>query len=189
MTDEAQNKQQAASEVRDVYEEESHVLPPFVNWLIDNALLPLLLIAEGYLMGSLFVRGWVSDIEQPLNWGAYHGAGVVAFFMAGAATAGLNLRASVAFAGFLQRRKFGFAFMNFLTVIGLSASEVWSSLEERSFHLITSPADKAVLAWFHAPANSALTPSLVITSIVLPFTTLTYGFSQQRKARVSQADL
>jgi hypothetical protein len=67
MTNETQDKQQAASEVRDVYEEASHVLPPFVNWLIDNALLPLLLIAEGYLMGSLFVRGWVSDIEQPLN--------------------------------------------------------------------------------------------------------------------------
>ncbi len=43
-----------------------------MSWVIDMALLPLLLLAEGYLMGSLFARGWVTDIEAPSRWGWYH---------------------------------------------------------------------------------------------------------------------
>ena len=163
--------------------------PPFMNWLIDNALLPLLLLAEGYLMGSLFSRGWVDNIETPNHWGTYHGIGVVVFYGAGAVTAGLGLRASVAYAASLHRHKWGFAFLNLLTVVGLSLSEMWASFSERSFHLITSPADGAVLHFLGFPANAAISPTLLVASIVLPFTTLTYGFSQQGKARTSKADL
>ena len=60
-------------------------------------------------------------VIEPLIWGA---TGVVAFFVAGAATAGLNLRASVAFAGFLQRRKVGFAFMPYRVFIGFQPSSM-----------------------------------------------------------------
>ena len=172
-----------------VYEEAGHALPPFINWLIDTLLLPLLLIAEGYLMGALFSRGWVDNIEAPNQWGTYHGIGVVVFYTAGAATAGLGLRASVAFAAFWQRKQRGFALLNLLTVLGLSVAEMWSSFAERSFHLVPSPADRAVLTALGFAPDAAITPTLIVVSVVLPFTSLTYGFSQQRKARTSQADL
>ncbi len=161
----------------------AHVLPGLVAWLIDNALLPLLLIAEGYLMGSLFARGWVNDIEAPSRWGLYHAIGVCVFYAAGAATAGLGLRASVGFAASLRLKRWGFAFLNLLTVVGLSVAELWSSFSERSFHLAPSPADRAVLTWLHQPADAGITPTLVVVSLVLPFASLTYGFSQRHKAQ------
>jgi hypothetical protein len=165
-----------------INEASAHVLPGLVAWLIDNALLPLLLVAEGYLMGSLFARGWVRDIETPSAWGVYHTIGVMVFYAAGAATAGLGLRASVTFAASLRLKRWGFAFLNLLTVVGLSAAELWSSFSERSFHLAPSPADEAVLRWLHQP-DTGITPTLVVVSLVLPFVSLTYGFSQQHKAQ------
>ncbi len=165
-----------------LHEASAHVLPGLVAWLIDNALLPLLLVAEGYLMGSLFARGWVSDIETPSAWGVYHTIGVMVFYAAGAATAGLGLRASVTFAASLRLKRWGFAFLNLLTVVGLSAAELWSSFSERSFHLAPSPADEAVLRWLHQP-DTGITPTLAVVSLVLPFVSLTYGFSQQHKAQ------
>ncbi len=166
-----------------IHDASAHVLPGFVAWMIDTLLLPLLLIAEGYLMGSLFARGWVSDIEAPSLWGWYHALGVGVFYAAGAATAGLGLRASVAFAASLRARRWGFALLNLLTVVGLSVAELWSSFSERSFHLAASPADRAVLLWLHKPPDAGITPTLVVVSLVLPFASLTYGFSQQHKAQ------
>jgi uncharacterized membrane protein len=166
-----------------ITEASAHVLPGCMSWVIDMALLPLLLLAEGYLMGSLFARGWVSDIEAPSHWGFYHALGVLVFYAAGAATAGLGLRASVAFAASLRAKRWGFACLNLLTVVGLSAAELWSSFSERSFHLAASPADRAVLTFWHFPPDAGITPTLVVVSLVLPFASLTYGFSQQHKAQ------
>ncbi len=166
-----------------INEASAHVLPGCMSWVIDMALLPLLLLAEGYLMGSLFARGWVNDIEAPSRWGFYHALGVLVFYAAGAATAGLGLRASVAFAASLRLKRWGFAFLNLLTVLGLSVAELWSSFSERSFHLVPSPADRAVLIWLHQPADAGITPTLIVVSLVLPFASLTYGFSQQHKAQ------
>jgi hypothetical protein len=166
-----------------INEASAHVLPGCMSWVIDMALLPLLLLAEGYLMGSLFARGWVNDIEAPSRWGVYHTLGVLVFYAAGAATAGLGLRASVAFAAALRMKRRGFAFLNLLTVVGLSVAELWSSFSERSFHLAPSPADRAVLTFLHQPADAGITPTLVVVSLVLPFASLTYGFSQQHKAQ------
>jgi uncharacterized membrane protein len=166
-----------------INEASAHVLPGCMSWVIDMALLPLLLLAEGYLMGSLFARGWVNDIEAPSRWGLYHTLGVLVFYAAGAATAGLGLRASVGFAASLRLKRWGFAFLNLLTVVGLSVAELWSSFSERSFHLAPSPADRAVLTWLHQPPDAGITPTLVVVSLVLPFASLTYGFSQQHKAQ------
>ncbi|MBA2678712.1 MAG: hypothetical protein H0U76_10020 [Ktedonobacteraceae bacterium] len=180
-------KQAAVSE--DVYEQAAHHLPPAINFIINNLLLLLLLIAEGYLMGSLFSRGWVDNIEAPNHWGTYHGVGVILFYAAGAATAGLGLRASVAAAAAIRGKKWGFGVFNLFTLLVLSASEIWSSLSERSFHLVASPADHALLASMGQPPDAAISPTLLVVSFVLPFASLSYGFSQQRKARVSSADL
>lgn len=180
---------QSGAVSEDVYEQAAHHLPPAINFIINNLLLLLLLIAEGYLMGSLFSRGWVDNIEAPNQWGTYHGVGVILFYAAGAATAGLGLRASVAAAAAIRGKKWGFGVFNLFTLVVLSASEIWSSLSERSFHLVASPADTAALAYFGQPANAAISPTLLVVSFVLPFASLSYGFSQQRKARVSSADL
>ncbi|MBA3826412.1 MAG: hypothetical protein H0X24_21235, partial [Ktedonobacterales bacterium] len=47
----------------------------------------------------------------------------------------------------------------------------------------------ALLAAMGQPGNAAISPTLLVVSFVLPFASLSYGFSQQRKARVSSADL
>ena len=173
----------------EVYEQAGHVLPFLINWVIDNVLLWLLLLAEGYLMGSLLERGWVDNIESPNNWGTYHGIGVIVFYGAGIAGGGLGLRASVCFVQFLQSRKFFMALFNLFTVMGLTLFEIWSSFSERSFHLVASPADKAVLQFIGQPITSGISPTLVIVSIALPFMSLTYGFSQQHRSRTSSADI
>lgn len=173
----------------EIYAEASHVLPFAISWMIDNVLLWLLVFAEGYLMGALLERGWVDYIENPLGWGTYHGVGVVLFYGAGMAGGGLGLRASVAFVQFLNARKWGMAFFNFITVTFLTLFEIWSSFSERSTHLVNTPADIAVLHWFHFPAASGISPTLVIVSIALPFMSMSYGFSQQHKSRTSKADL
>jgi hypothetical protein len=173
----------------EIYEEAAHVLPKFITAIIDKLLLPLLMIAEAYLMGSLFALGWVKDIEDLPTWGWYHGIGVVVFFLAGAATAGLTLRASVALASCIVRHRWGFAFLNLLTVVGLTFAEMWASIAERSLHLASTPADGVVLDWVGYPRESAINLTLLVVAVVLPFTALTYGFSQQRRASVSAADM
>ena len=173
----------------DVYESAAYVLPGFVNWMTNTLLLPLLLMAEGYLLGSLFSRGWVDNIESPNHWGDFHGLGVVLFFGAGVASAGLALRASVAAASCFQQRRLGFALFNLLTLFLMTGAEAWSSFSERSFHLISSPADGAVLRWMGFAANSPITPTLVIVSVILPIVSLSYGFSQLHRAKVSMADI
>lgn len=173
----------------EILDQAGHVLPFAINWAIDNILLWLLLLAEGYLMGALLERGWVDNIETPNLWGTYHGIGVIVFYGAGIVGGGLGLRASVAFVSFLQSRKFGMAIFNLFTVVGLTLFEIWSSFSERSFHLISSPADKAVLAFLNLSPNSGISPTLVIVSIALPFMSLTYGFSQQHRSRTSSADI
>lgn len=174
-------------ERHDGYEAAAHALPPLVNWVINNWLLLLLLLSEGYLMGSLFSRGWVDSIEAPSGWGWFHSAGVVLFFTAGAATAGLGLRASVACAYYLKDRRWGFAAFNLLTVVALTSSEAWASLSERSFHLVTSPADQAVIGWLGLPASTVVTPTLIVVSLILPFASLSFGFSQTHRPTVVAA--
>jgi hypothetical protein len=180
---------QSVLDQHDVYEAASHVLPGFVNWMINTLLLPALLLAEGYLMGSLFSRGWVTNIETPNDWGKYHGLGVVLFFVAGVATAGLALRASVAAAACFSQKRIGFGLFNLFTLLVMTFAEAWSSFSERSFHLIASPADKEVLGWFGISGDVAITPTLVVVSFIFSFVSLSFGFSQVRGARVSAADI
>ncbi len=173
---------------RDRYEEAAHVLPRWVNFIIENWLLTFLLLAEAYLLGTLMTLGWVKDIESPGQWGWYHTIGVVLFFAAGATAAGVALRCSVASVGAFKRREWGFACFNFLGLVVFSGVEIWASLSERSANLLPSPADTAVLDALHLH-GAPISPTVVMVAVLLPFASIYYGFSQQGRVHETEADL
>jgi hypothetical protein len=125
--------------------------------------------------------GWVPDIEAPSHWGTYHGLGVVLFFLAGAMAAGVALRCSVKAAGCFSRHAWGMALFNFTGLVLFSGAEIWASLSERSANLQPTPADRAVLAILGLP-TAPVSPTVVVVAVLLPFASLYYGFSQQRRA-------
>jgi hypothetical protein len=161
-------------------------LPRWVNFIQDNLFLTFLILAEAYLLGTLMTLGWVGDIEQPEQWGAYHGLGVVLFFFSGAMAAGVALRCSVAAANAFKRRDLGFGLFNFLGLLVFSGAEIWASLSERSANLRPTPADTAVLDLLGI-SSLPVSPTVVVVALLLPFASLYYGFSQQR-VRESEQD-
>jgi hypothetical protein len=172
----------------DGYQEAAHVLPKWVNFIIENWLLTFLLLAEAYLLGTLMTLGWVKDIESPSTWGWYHGLGVALFFAAGATAGGVALRCSVAAVGAFKRKEWGFAWFNLLGLMVFSVMEIWASLSERSQNLTPTPADEAVLNALHVH-GAPISPTVVMVAILLPFASIYYGFSQQGRVRETQADL
>ncbi|MDE2233663.1 MAG: hypothetical protein KGJ90_06200 [Patescibacteria group bacterium] len=164
---------------------DDHVLPVWVNFILDNFLLTFLILAEGYLLGTLMTIGWVGDIESPSQWGVFHGIGVVLFFCAGATAAGIALRSSIAAISYFKRRQWGFAMFNMLGLVAFSAVEIWASLSERSTHLMPTPADTALLHVLGFPTNAPISPTIVMVALLLPFATIYYGFSQQIHAQMN----
>jgi hypothetical protein len=157
-------------------------LPGWVNFIQDNLFLSFLILAEAYLLGTLMTLGWVPDIETPSSWGTYHGVGVVLFFLAGAMAAGVALRCSVVAASCFRRHEWGFTLFNFLGVVAFCGAEIWASLSERSANLHPTPADKAVLQLL-GHSSLPVSPTVVVVSLLLPFASLYYGFSQQHVHR------
>lgn len=178
-----------ADENQDQYEEAAHVLPRWVNYLIEHWLLSCLLLAEAYLLGTLMTLGWVNDIESPSQWGWYHFIGVALFFAAGATAAGVALRCSVTAVGAFKKRQWGFALFNLLGLFVFSGVEIWASLSERSTHLHPTPADAAVLNALGFQ-GAPISPTIVMVAILLPFASIYYGFSQQARkaATVAQTE-
>ena len=165
-----------------------HVLPGWVNFVQEHLLLSFLLLAEAYLLGTLMSLGWVKDIEDPQRWGIYHGIGVVLFFLGGAGAAGFAVRSSVASAAYFKRRQWFLAFYNQGVMWVITRAEVWASLSERSQNLHPTPADQTVLGLFgihHAPVS----PTVLVVACILPFASLSYGFSQLQSRRVSSTQL
>jgi hypothetical protein len=78
-------------------------MPPMINWLLDNVLLTLIMICEGYIIGFTLTSGWVPNIEDPNSWGFLRGAGVFLFFLGGLAAGGLTVRISFKAAEAFQR--------------------------------------------------------------------------------------
>jgi hypothetical protein len=119
-----------ATQQADRYDEASHVLPKWVNFIIENWLLTFLLLAEAYLLGTLMTLGWVKDIEAPAQWGWYHTIGVVLFFATGATAAGWCLQAPgmgvrllqlPGLSGLLKRRDLGVALRAFVELAAHSS--------------------------------------------------------------------
>lgn len=165
-----------------------HTLPPWYEWVQGNLFLSFLILAEAYLLGSLMIAGWVPNIEDPRSWGVYKAIGVVLFFAAGAMAAGIALKASMKAAACFKARELGFALFNFLGVCVFCVVEIWASLSERSSNLHPTPADTAVLGLLHV-TTFPVSPTVVIIALLLPFTTLYFGFSQQKPVMKTAEEL
>ncbi len=153
--------------------------------------LSFLILCSGYLMGKLATLGWVKDLESPLGWGWFNGAGVVFFFLGGLVIAGIGLTCSVAFVRAISVKPRQ-PFLALFTLVGMViffGIEVWASLSERSTYLVATPADKAVLSAFGFQGIPPISPTVLVVSLMFPFGSLYYGFVQQGKARKSQAEL
>jgi hypothetical protein len=181
-------EEQQQAENQAALDEAAESLPGWINWVIDHLLLSCLLIAEAYILGTLMTLGWVKNIEEPWNWGIYHGIGVVCFFLAGATAAGVALRCSLAASVLFKKGKIGFALFNLLGMFVFVFVEVWASIAERSANLAPMPADNAVLQALGFP-HASISPTVIFVSLLLPFASIYYGFSQQSKGHVSDADL
>ncbi len=156
--------------------------------------LSFLILCSAYLMGKLATLGWVKDLETPFGatgWGWFNGAGVVLFFLGGVTIAGIALTCSVSFvkAISVKPRQPILAMFTFLGMLIFFTIEVWASLSERSEFLVATPADKAVLAVFGFHGTPPISPTVLVVSLMFPLGTLYYGFVQQGRTRLSQADL
>ena len=151
-------------------------IPAWVNWVQDNLLMSCLIIAEAYLLGTLMVTGWVSNLETPGSWGIYSAIGVVVFFLAGATIAGVALRASFKAALCFERGQVKMGLINLLGCLMLCTCEFWANLTERATHLLPGLADIAVLRALGFPL-SHISPTLIIVAALLPVTTLFVGYT------------
>jgi hypothetical protein len=69
-----------------------------------------------------------------------------------------------------------------------SSVEIWASLLERSTNLHPTPADNAVLDALGLH-GAPVSPTIIMVAVLLPFASIYYGFSQQGRAKVNEADL
>jgi hypothetical protein len=183
---------QAAPPTPSVMDDVSHAaLPGWYANFQKSFGLSFLIICSGYLMGKLATLGWVKDLQDPLGWGWFNGAGVVFFFLGGLVIAGIGLTCSVAFVRSITVRPRQ-PFLAFFTLVGMFVFfgiEVWASLSERSDNLVATRADLAVLAALGFKGVPPLSPTVVVVSLMFPLGSLYYGFVQQGKMRKSAAEL
>ena len=171
-------------------EDGGHVLPVFVQWFIDNLLLPLLILGTAIFNGSLFTRGisppqgtlFVLGIplDVPLNL----------LYAAGAATAGVSILAALNCSIAFERKRWMAGIGYGMVTLVLCLAEFWANISERSELIATTPADQAVLGFFNFPTHSVLTVSLIIAALMIPFTGVVFGFvKKDRKSQLSAGDI
>lgn len=158
----------------------AHVLPRWIQFVQQNLFLTFLILAEAYLLGDLMQRGWVKDIEQWQQWGAYRGVGVVLFFAAGACAAGIALACSVKAAACFADGRWMTGLFNLFGLGLFAGSEIWASLSERSANLAPTPADQAVLSLLNVH-GIPVSPTVIVVALLLPVATIYYGFSQHKE--------
>lgn len=155
----------------------THRLPEWMTWLQENVLLSFLVVTEGYLLGALFVMGWVANIEDPSSWGWFHAIGVALFFGSGVTCGGIALRSSVTMAQCFGERRPLLGLANLVGLVVFSTADIWASLVERAAHLQPGPADTTVLNLLGASVT-AIGPTNLVISILLPFGIFFAGLSQ-----------
>lgn len=183
-------RQAAGSSTReDSFDESLHALPSWFAWFQKTFGLSFIVLAEAYLMGSLATEGWVKELTVDAVFGSFRGVGVIFFFLAGVAVAGIGLTCSVVFVGSVKRKQ---AFMAFFTGIGMLlffGVEVWASLSERSLYILATPADLAVLSALGFTGRPPISPTILVVSLLFPLGSLFFGFVQQRRAAVTVTDI
>lgn len=168
-----------------------HHLPRWVNFMFDNVLLNLLLLCEGYLLGTAFCIGFVPSLEHPQTWTLYQIIGVVLFFAAGFACAGIGLRASVAAPYYFALGGCKNATFGVVNLVGMAcffACEIWTNFYERAQHLTITPSDQALLNLLNIGAQLAFSPTALIGALVLNLAVLFYGFSQMAAVKPALED-
>lgn len=173
----------------DPLDESLHALPSWFAWFQRTFGLSFLVIASAYLLGKLATLGWVPDLNTPAGWGVFDGAGVVIFFLAGVAVAGIGLTCSVVLVASIKRRNWFLASVTGLGMLLFFAVEVWASLSERSSNIHPTPADLAVLSALGFHGLPPIGPTVIVVSVLFPLGSLYFGFVQQRRASVTQTDL
>jgi hypothetical protein len=173
----------------DPFDESLHALPQWFAWFQKTFGLSFLVLASAYLLGKLATLGWVPDINTPARWGVFDGAGVVIFFLAGVAVAGIGLTCSVVFVAAIKRRSWFIALVTGLGMLLFFGVEMWASLSERSGNLHPTPADLAVLAALGFHGLPPIGPTVIVVSALFPLGSLYFGFVQQRRAAVTQMQL
>ncbi len=173
----------------DSFDESLHALPGWLAWFQKTFGLSFIVLAEAYLMGSLATEGWVKELTVEAVFGSFRGVGVIFFFLAGVAVAGIGLTCSVVFVGSVKRKQ---AFMAFFTGLGMLlffGVEVWASLSERSLYILATPADLAVLSALGFTGRPPISPTILVVSLLFPLGSLFFGFVQQRRAAVTATDI
>src|SRR6185312_4945143 len=147
-------------------------MPKFATAIQDNLLLPLLILASGYVNGVMLVDGWVPNIEDWHTWGIFHGAGVPLLFAAGLAMGGLTLRVSYKLSECVLRRQWGRALFLGLGMAVLAVIEFWASFSQRAPNLHPTAAD-ALLPVPALPFSIAA----ILIALVIPFASQLWGFA------------
>lgn len=147
-------------------------MPAFATWIQDNLLLPLLIVASGYVNGLMLVEGIVPNIEDPNTWGTFHGIGVVVLFAAGLAMGGLTLRVSYKLSECVMHKQWGRAIFLGMGMLVLAVIEFWASFSQRAPNLPPTAAD--LLLPFHSQAFSA---TAILIALVIPFASQLWGFA------------
>lgn len=173
----------------DSFDESLHALPGWFAWFQKTFGLSFIVLAEAYLMGTLATDGWVTELTFSSVFGSFRGVGVIFFFLAGVAVAGIGLTCSVVFVGSIKRRQGFLAFFTGMGCLIFFAVEVWASLSERSLYILATPADLAVLSALGFRGRPPISPTILVVSLLFPLGSLFFGFVQQRRAAVTQSDI
>jgi hypothetical protein len=147
-------------------------MPRFVTWIQDTLLLPLLMIASGYINGLMLTEGWVPNIEDPHTWGIFHGIGLGILFAAGGAMGGLTVRVGYKLSECILQRQGGRAVFLAFGLAMLSLIEFWASFSQRAPNLHPTAAD-SLLPW----PPFAFSATAILIAAVLPFTSMFWGFT------------
>ncbi len=145
------------------FDESLHALPGWFAWFQKTFGLSFLVLASAYLLGNLATLGWVPSLDTPTGWGLFRGAGVVLFFLAGVAVAGIGLTCSVVFVAAIRRRTWFLVFVTGVGMLVFFGVEMWASLSERSADIHATPADRAVLQALGVQGVPPMSPTAVVT--------------------------
>jgi len=188
----AEPSQQASSSQETAIDQSMHALPTWFAWFQRTFGLSFLVLCSAYLMGKLATIGWVQDLYNPMGWGWFNGAGVVFFFFGGVAISGIALTCSLTFAQTIMHRPFtvGHFITAVFTLVGMLVFfgiEVFASMAERSVNIVATRLDQWI--WQLFAVSVPLTPTMIVVSLMFPLGSMYFGFVQQGRQRLTQADV
>jgi len=184
--------QKATTPKQTAIDQSMHALPGWFAWFQRTFGLSFLVLCSAYLMGKLATIGWVQDLYNPMGWGWFNGVGVVFFFFGGVAISGIALTCSLTFARTIMTRPFtmGHFITAVFTLVGMVlffGIEVFASMAERSVNIVATRLDEWI--WQLLRIAVPLTPTMIVVSFMFPLGSMYFGFVQQDRQRLTQADL